>query len=56
MVGAGWDRRGAIADFQVHPLLRLSGFEGLHYAEGVSLPGCSCSVWMDRRVMLIFII
>ena len=26
---AGWDRRGAIADFQVHPLLRLSGFEGL---------------------------
>ena len=41
MVGAGWDRRGAIADFQVHPLLRLSGFEGLHYAEGMSLPGCS---------------
>ena len=26
---AGWDRRGAITDFQVHPLLRLSGFEGL---------------------------
>ena len=26
---AGWDRRGAIADFQVHPLHRLSGFEGL---------------------------
>ena len=25
----GWERRGAIADFQVHPLLRLSGFEGL---------------------------
>ena len=26
---AGWDRRGAIADFHVHPLHRLSGFEGL---------------------------
>lgn len=34
------------------------GASGLtwHYAEGMSLPGCSCSVWMDRRVMLIFII